>query len=77
MYAITTTYCGPTNTRGSRIKVQSFGFKSKFYPIDYAEGIFGSRINAVDDYYATVMKQTEGSPLACGSLNYDTVVHCV
>lgn len=43
--ALVTKYFGPTNTRGSRIKVQaSAGIK--FYPWDYALGIEGNHTEA-------------------------------
>jgi hypothetical protein len=48
MQAITIKYLGPTDTRGTRLKVQAMGMPARYYPYDHAERDGGRKKAAID-----------------------------
>jgi hypothetical protein len=71
---IVSTYYGPTNTRGAKIKVKSHGFPAKFYSYDHAKDNYRNRVEAVDHYALTVIK-TNAMPMTIGCLDDNAKIH--
>lgn len=65
--AITTTYHGPTNYKGSRIKAQGPGNPAKFYPVDNELSMAANHARAAVDYARTTYRHDKPQHLTGGT----------
>lgn len=71
MRTLITSFVGPTNTKGSRVKVKGW-VNSAFYPWDYALSVTENHALAVGHYIYELNKERDGEyqwqVVACGSM---------
>jgi len=63
MFAIKTTYLGPTDTKGTRIVASCYGYKRKTYARDYALGIGQQEQQIAIDYAESVLELPDAKEL--------------